>query len=290
MPITAATRLIALLGDPVSHSLSPIFQNAAFRAAGVDGVYVALRCDAAALPGLMRGIARAGGGGNITVPHKLEAARVIERATAAVQRTGACNTFWEEEGRLCGDNTDVAGFRAALRAVLASAAGARVMVLGAGGAASAALAGLEEERAAGVTLLARSPDRAEELRRRFETGRLQIRVARGPEEIRGERFDLVVNATPLGLRPDDPLPLEPADLASAGAVLDLVYGARPTRWVEAARALGIPAADGMLMLVEQGAAAFERWWGVPAPVEAMREALAAVRSSAPATGDHRAMA
>jgi len=290
MPITAATRLIALLGDPVSHSLSPIFQNAAFRAAGVDGIYVALRCDAAALPGLMRGIARAGGGGNITVPHKLEAARIVERATAAVQRTGACNTFWEEEGRLCGDNTDVAGFRAALRAVLASPAGARVLVLGAGGAASAALAGLEEERAAGVTLLARSPSRAEELRRRFEAGRLEIRVARGPEDIHGERFDLVVNATPLGLRPDDPLPLDAADLAAAGAVLDLVYGAGPTRWVEAARALGIPAADGMLMLVEQGAAAFERWWGVPAPVEAMREALAAVRSSAPAAGDHGAMA
>ncbi|HEX7089042.1 MAG TPA: shikimate dehydrogenase [Longimicrobiales bacterium] len=277
MPITATTRLIALLGDPVSHSLSPIFQNAAFRAAGVDGVYVALRCDAATLPGLMHGIARAGGAGNVTVPHKQEAARIVERATATVQRTGACNTFWEEEGRLCGDNTDVAGFRAAVRAVLASAAGARVLVLGAGGAASAALAGLEEERAAGVTLMARSPDRAERLRRRFETGPLRVHIARGPEEIRGERFDLVVNATPLGLRPDDPLPLDPADLASAGAVLDLVYGARPTRWVEAARALGIPAADGMLMLVEQGAAAFERWWGVPAPVEAMREALARVR-------------
>jgi shikimate dehydrogenase len=285
MPITAGTRLIVLLGDPVSHSLSPIFQNAAFRAAGVDGVYVALRCDAAALPGLMRGIAWAGGAGNITVPHKLEAARIVERATAAVERTGACNTFWAEEGRLCGDNTDVAGFRTALRAVLASAAGARVLVLGAGGAASAALAGLEEERAAEVTLLARSPERAEELRRRFETGPLRIRVAPGREAIRGERFDLVVNATPLGLRPDDPLPLDPEGLAAAGAVLDLVYGTGSTRWVETARALGIPAADGLLMLVEQGAAAFERWWGVPAPVEAMREALAAVRTGARATGD-----
>src|SRR5690606_22243888 len=106
---TSATRLIALLGNPVAHSISPIFQNAAFRHAGVDGVYLALRCEGAAVPGLLRGIALAGGGGNVTVPHKEVAAEAVDEPTEAVRRTGACNTFWSEGDRIRGDNTDVVG-------------------------------------------------------------------------------------------------------------------------------------------------------------------------------------
>jgi shikimate dehydrogenase len=130
---TAATRLIVLLGDPVAHSLSPAMQNAAFRAAGVDGVYVALRCDAEHLPGLLRGIAAAGGAGNVTVPHKQRVAALVDTRTAAVERTGACNTFWAEDGRVCGDNTDVEGFRAAVRALVGAPAGRRGLRLGARG-------------------------------------------------------------------------------------------------------------------------------------------------------------
>src|SRR5690606_22711034 len=112
--ITAATRLVALLGDPVSHSLSPTFQNAAFDAAGLDAVYLALRVSATELPGLLRGIAHAGGAGNVTVPHKEVAARAVDVPTEEVVRTGACNTFWCEGDRVHGDNTDVTGF---LRAI-----------------------------------------------------------------------------------------------------------------------------------------------------------------------------
>ncbi|HEV2149011.1 MAG TPA: hypothetical protein VGR37_16515, partial [Longimicrobiaceae bacterium] len=115
---SAATRLVALLGSPVSHSLSPTLQNAAFRAAGVDAVYVALQCGSGELPGLLRGIARAGGAGNVTVPHKEASALLLERRTGAVERTGACNCFWLEEGQVCGDNTDVAGFAGAAKALL----------------------------------------------------------------------------------------------------------------------------------------------------------------------------
>lgn len=110
--ITASTRTLALLGDPVGHSLSPILQNAAFQAAGVDGVYVAVGCAQEDLVGLMRGLARAGGGGNITLPHKEKAASVLDVPSDTVRRTGACNTFWgDERGRLHGDNTDVDGVR-----------------------------------------------------------------------------------------------------------------------------------------------------------------------------------
>ena len=276
MHISAATRLFALLGDPVSHSLSPLIQNAAFRAAGVDGVYVALRCTVETLPGLMRGIALAGGGGNVTVPHKEAACRVLDRAAAAAARTGACNTFWHEDGALCGDNTDVAGFRAAARELVPTTNGARVLLLGAGGAARAALAALEEEGGAAVTVLARTPSRAQELKDRFGAGRLAIHAVTDAADVRGQEFDLVVNATPLGLRPGDPLPLDLSTLGSVGAVLDMVYGSEPTPWVASAHSLGIPAVDGIPMLVAQGAAAFERWWGAPAPADAMRAALGAL--------------
>lgn len=269
-----ATRLITLLGDPVSHSLSPAFQNAAIRAAGLDGVYLALRCDGADVPGLIRGIARAGGGGNITVPHKEVAAETVESRTSAVERTGACNTFWLEDGRVCGDNTDLAGVRAAARALAGDLAGMRVLLIGAGGAARAALAVLLEDGVDSIQLLNRTPSRAAALLEEFP-GTDRASIASGLEAVARERFDLVVNATSLGLRDDDPLPLPLDAIADFGAALDLVYSPGETRWVHAAREAGIPAADGIEMLLHQGAAAFERWWQMPAPIEAMRAALTA---------------
>src|SRR5919109_2073438 len=163
VPITAQTRLFALLGNPVAHSLSPVFHNAAFRHAGCDALYVALRCDADSAPALLRGIAHGGGGGNVTVPHKASAAACVDRATELVRRTGACNTFWSETGVVCGDNTDVAGFRYALAALTADVAGAATLIIGAGGAAAAAVCALLDDGAARVTLHNRSPDRAHAL-------------------------------------------------------------------------------------------------------------------------------
>lgn len=271
---TARTRVTALLGDPVAHSLSPVFQNAALRAAGLDGVYVALRCDAAALPGLLLGIARAGGAGNVTVPHKEAAARTVERRTRAVERTGACNTFWLRDGEVWGDNTDVTGFAGAAGALLgAEPRGARVLLAGAGGAARAVLCALAEAGAGAVVVLNRTPGRAEALAGAFRDAGLRLSVARTPAELAGERFDLAVNSTSLGLRADDPFPLPAGGGPSFGAAMDLVYAPGETAWVRALRERGVPAADGVEMLLRQGAAAFERWWGMPAPVDAMRAAF-----------------
>ncbi|MET0400450.1 MAG: shikimate dehydrogenase [Longimicrobiaceae bacterium] len=271
---TSATRVVALLGTPVSHSLSPVFQNAALRAAGLDAVYVALRCDAAVFPGLLRGIARAGGAGNVTVPHKEAAVLATDRHTAAVERTGACNTFWLEGGEVWGDNTDVAGFAGAARALLGrEPRGARVLLVGAGGAARAVLCALADAGADQVVVLNRTPERAAALARAFGGGGPRLAVAGSAAELAGERFDLAVNATALGLRPDDPHPLPPDGGPELGAALDLVYAPDETAWVRAARERGVPAADGLEMLLRQGAAAFERWWGIPAPLDAMRAAL-----------------
>ncbi len=277
MSITSCTRVLTLLGDPVSHSLSPVVQNTACAETGVDGVYVAVRCSADDLPGFMRGLARAGGGGNITLPHKEKAAAVVDVASDAVRRTGACNTFWGgPDGRVHGDNTDVDGFRRALCAFAeGSPEGMRVLLLGAGGAARAALMGLLEEGVDEVILLNRSTERARAVARRI--GGAHARVAGLSEELRGQSFDLVVNATRLGLSPDDPSPLDFDILSRAGAAMDLVYGSVPTPFVRAAEKFGVRATDGAEMLVQQGAASFERWWDRAAPVESMREAYRKVQ-------------
>ena len=273
MEIGATTRLIALLGDPVDHSFSPTFQNAAIRGAGLDAVYLALRCDADRFPDLLRALVAAGGAGNVTVPHKRRAAELVEDATGAVRRTGACNTFWPEGGRVLGHNTDVAGFSAAARVLIGSPAGARVLVLGAGGAARAAVAALLDDRADAIHLLNRTVASAESLRKDLDPRGRRVAVVPDASGIRREGYDLVVNATPLGLQRDDAAPLAFNAVSRIGAVLDLVYRPGGTAWVREARQRGIDASDGSEMLLRQGAESFRCWFGREPPLETMRHAL-----------------
>jgi len=274
-PVTAATRVLALLGDPVAHSRSPVFQNAAIRALGLDGVYLALRCGPAELTGLLRGLALAGGGGNVTVPHKEAAYEAVDRATPAADATAACNTFWLADGEVWGDNTDVAGFHAALRLLLGrSIAGGRVLVIGAGGAARAVVHALASHGAERIVILNRTAERARDLAGRFGEAMARIDVVTSAEALAGDSFDLAVNATSLGLHADDPLPLDPRRAPPIDAALDLVYGpAGETPWIRAMGSHGVATADGTEMLLQQGAASFRRWWGVDPPMKAMRAAL-----------------
>lgn len=282
MPIGAGTRVLTLLGDPVDHSLSPRFQNAAIEAAGVDAVYVALRCDGERVVELARALAHAGGGGNVTLPHKARAAAALEVRSRDVERTGVCNTFWLENGRVHGDNTDVEGFGAAARSLIGSPAGARVLVLGAGGAARAAVLALLDARADGIHVLNRTPGRARALVEALDARGRRAAALEEAARVGREGYDLVVNATSLGLRADDPLPLALDRPVRVGAVLDLTYragSAEPgasTAWVRAARARGLPARDGTEMLLHQGAASFRRWFsGLEPDVDRMRRALLA---------------
>jgi len=274
-PVAASTRVLALLGDPVSHSLSPLLQNAAIRALYLDGVYVALRCSGDDLPGLLRGLARAGGGGNVTVPHKEAAFRAVDRRTAAAEASGAVNTFWLAEGEVWGDNTDVEGFTAAVRVLLGrSIAGGRALVLGAGGAARAVVHALTSHAVKEIVIVNRTGERARELAQRFAHGRTRIEVVGSVDALGAGAFDLAVNATSLGLHSGDPLPLDPAAAPPIEAALDLVYArGGETRWVRAMSAHGIPTADGTEMLLHQGAAAFRRWWSIDPPLDVMRAAL-----------------
>lgn len=264
-------RRYVLLGDPVRHSVSPAMHQAAFAAWGVDAEYVARRIAAAEVAPAMRDPALAGG--NVTVPHKLEAAAALARPSRAVRATGACNCWWRApDGALAGDNTDVGGLRLALAGLGFEAADARVLVLGAGGAARAAVHALVEDGAATVEILNRTPARARALRETAlrEAAREAIRVVEAPD--RAAVYDVVLNATSLGLSAADPLPL-PLDAERFGAAYDLVYAVGGTRWVRHARSLGIRAADGLEMLVGQAALSLRHWFpGRTPPLDAMRAA------------------
>lgn len=273
---SAERRLFALLGDPVDHSLSPVIHAAAFRELGVAALYRRIRAGPDEVADLMRAVAAAGGGGNVTLPAKGEAAAALDDATGAVGATGACNCFWANGQGLAGDNTDVEGFRRAVAGLLPAdagpggLAGRRVLLLGAGGGARAVLHACLQEDVESVDVLNRTLAHAEAAVREVGRGDGRLEVLAHRDD-RPPRYDLVVNATSLGLDPEDTLPLDLGEL-EVGAAFDLVYGADGTAWTRHARRLGIPARDGLEMLVRQAAASLRRWLDVEPPVQAMRRA------------------
>jgi len=223
-----STRLVALLGHPVAHSLSPRMQNAAFAARALDWAYVALDVAPEDLEGAVRGLVASGfAGANVTIPHKRAAAQLCDEADG-----DAVNTLVFADGRVAGFNTD--------REIVAGIDSQRVCLIGAGGAAAALLPGLRGE----VRQFSRRGD--------------------WPPDAAG--CDLVVNATPVR----DELLVEPH---AGQTIVELAYGDGETALVRAARAAGCAVIDGREALVLQGAASFERWTGLPAPVSAMRTAL-----------------
>lgn len=262
--ISGRTRVFALLGDPVAHSLSPAMQNAAFRVLGLDAVYVALRCGAEQVASLAIALAASGGGGNATIPHKLRLAEALARPSGSVRALGGANTFWGEDGVLSGDNTDVAGILDALARLGAPAT--RWLVIGTGGSARAVTAAAAE-RGAALAVASRDQGRAAQFGE--WAGGLGVAAA-DPSEC-----EVLINATPLGWQRGDALPARHQDYPRARWVLDLVYARGSTPWVRAAERDGLRAADGREVLVAQGSVALERWFpGVRAPVDAMRGAVA----------------
>ena len=236
--ISGRTRIVALIGDPVEASLSPQMQNAAFSARALDWAYVALRVPSDRLPEALRGVAALGfAGANVTTPHKTRAAELCDELDAEAVRAAAVNTLSVVDGRVLGSTTD--------GAVVADMHAGRAAVVGAGGAARSIVSALET---AGTDV------------------RVFSRRGKWPPDV--THADLVVNATPVR---DETL-FEPL---RGQTVIDLPYRAdgRPTATVSAARAAGCAVVDGLEALVRQGAASFERWTGMPAPVDVMRAAV-----------------
>jgi len=264
---------LVILGHPVSHSLSPVFQNAALEHAGLPVRSDRLDVAPEALHETLARLATERAGGNVTIPHK-EAVAAASRCTSLAERVGAVNTFWHERGRLIGHNTDVAGATACIAALCPSGiVDRRCAVLGAGGSAAAVLVALGDLGCRDVVVATRSPERAARLVARLAAyAGVSARVAGSVEDAVAEAA-LVINATPLGMR-DDAFPVSPAALSHDAAIFDLVYRVGETAWVRACRAAGHVVSDGLPMLIEQGAAAFECWFGMTAPREAMWRAIA----------------
>ena len=270
--IAGPSRLV-LLGNPVSHSLSPVFQNAALRSAGIPLTYEAIEVAAPDLGHVLTLLAEDNAAGNITIPHKEAACALCARLSPLAERVGAVNTFWIEQDRgdagiLVGDNTDVGGFEMLVRTTMDALPRGRIAMLGAGGAAAAALAAIEQWPGCEVTLYNRSQTRLARLASRFP---VVTRTALTTEDAVKDAV-LVVNASASGLE-DDILPVPIEALPFDAAVIDLVYRRGVTPWVRAALACGHRASDGLPMLIEQGALAFERWFATPAPRAEMWDAV-----------------
>lgn len=249
-------------------------QNAALRAAGVEGKYERREVTAAGLPDFMEAMRRgAYRGCNVTMPHKRLAAELCDSLEGDAAVLGVTNTVSVEGGRLLGANTDAAGFALALqRAGLSPAPGARAVILGAGGAASAvalALARLEVSR---LTVVARRPEVARAIERvaAADVTWVAVEWSRDTARVELAEAELVVNATPVGLHS---LPIDVHKLQPSCTVADVRYRPRPVDLVAAAAAAGHRALDGVGMLLCQGMLSFRRWTGIEPPWDAAEAAL-----------------
>lgn len=271
---------VGVTGYPLSHTVSPAFQQPAFDHYGISANYRPYPVDAEALPALIAQLHDAEWLGlNVTIPHKEAVLTLVDRCTPTAETIGAVNTLFKEDGSLIGDNTDAHGFLTALRTDGATdPAGKRVLVLGAGGAGRAVLVALAQAGAAQLTLANRHRERAENLLDSLEAAlHAQETAVVGwhSAEVRAAAMaaDIIVNSTAVGMAkgpaPDES-PLPPHVFRQDQTVFDLVYAPSRTHLLRFAQAGEARTLDGLPMLVYQGAAAFERWTGKPAPLKLMK--------------------
>jgi len=292
-PINATTRYCAVYGYPVRHSASPAMQNAGIAALGLNWRYLAFEVHPDSLRTCLEGAKAMGFVGlNLTVPHKLLALDMVDVLDESARRWGAVNTVLFEghsgdgvwrpvselssspvQARSHGFNTDAEAITRSIREDLSiDIRGRRVLLLGAGGAGRTAALKLASEGPAAIHLVNRTRSKAEAV-----AGEIRLR---NPEVVVSLEYptgtvDLLVNATSLGLKQDDALPLDEKhySLSKAGAVYDMIYRPAETPLLKAAKAAGCRVSNGLGMLLYQGAKALEIWSGSPAPVANMREAL-----------------
>lgn len=275
-------RLAALIGSPVRHSLSPVIHRAGFDAARVDWAYVAFdvapgRAGDALAAVRVLGIA----GLSVTMPHKDDVAAAVDRLDPAARALGSVNTVSWDGDQLVGSSTDGAGFVASLAAARVQVRGARVAVIGAGGAARSVIDALARGGAAESTVLNRTEERA----RRAASLTPAASVGTVADVARA---DLVVNATSVGMGVDPDrsgpgdMPCDPDLLHDGQVVADLVYHPLETAWLRAARRRGCTVVDGLGMLVHQAALQQQRWLGIAPDVGVLRAAAEAALTTDPA--------
>lgn len=275
--INGETRLYGILGDPVHSSLSPAMQNAAFAALEINAVYLPFPVHPEKLAQAVVGLAAGGVAGfNLTVPHKIAIQPLLDEITPEARAVGAVNTVRRDDSRLAGANTDGEGFLQALAEELDWAPqGKRVLLLGAGGAARGIAFSLLGAGLHTLIIANRTAARAEALAADCASHFPRCRVETLPMEgLAHSAPHLLVNATSAGMG-DGESPVELARLKIGEAVADIVYSPLETPLLAQAARLGLPACNGLGMLLHQGRLAFEYWTGRTAPLEVMRQALMA---------------
>jgi 3-dehydroquinate dehydratase / shikimate dehydrogenase len=262
--VDAATRIYGVAGDPIEHTLSPVIMNTAMRRENVNGVYLPLH--AKTLKDLIHCVREIPLHGlSITMPYKQAILPHLDNTDAHTTKIGACNTVVRgQDGKLYGFNTDIAGIIRPLEQRL-SIASAKVLVLGAGGAARAAVFGLKE-RGAEVWILNRTAVKAQKLARQAKAHTIKR------ADLRKIAFDVIINATPVGMGNTRDCPLKDEEI-QARVVFDMVYDPVETHLLQVARAKGIAVIPGVEMFVQQAARQFEIWTGKPAPAGDMLRAV-----------------
>lgn len=269
MDVSGKTKLVGIFGDPIEHTLSPAMHNSAFAALGLDMCYIPFHVHPNELPAAVRAVRSLNLlGVNITVPHKENVIPLLDDVDAEASFIGAVNTVVNSGNRLKGYNTDGRGFMSSLSEKGIDVSGKDVLMIGAGGA-SRAVSYYLSEKASSLSLYDIDTHKLNRLAGDLRKIRGNISLhdpARGTD-----RFHVIINATPLGLRPGDPFPLDPGQIRPDMVVCDLVY--KRTNLLREAETKGARTLDGSGMLLWQGVLAFELWTGIRPPVDVMREAL-----------------
>ena len=272
--ISAKTKVCCLIGDPVEHSLSPIMFNSAFKEMGIDCAYLAFRVLRSELGTAIAGIRGLSFvGSNVTTPHKEETLKYLDRLDPSAGLSGSVNVIHNVDGELVGYSTDGYGAIKALEEGGISIGGMRIMVLGYGGAARSVSFELARDgRAGGILIAGRDMIKASALANGISSFMRAEAITLKEGEKAGA--DLIINCTPVGMRPNtDESPLPPEALVGATAVMDLIYSPRETAFLRSAKAKGCKTIGGIEMLIHQGAKAFKIWFGKKAPIGVMRRAI-----------------
>lgn len=280
--INGSTLLAGVIGWPIEHSLSPAMHNAAYERLGLDWVYMPLPVrDSSEIPAVVSGMRSLPFVGfNVTMPYKRLMLELCDDVAAQARLCGAVNTVQVVDGRLMGYNTDGRGLMESLRDEVGFVPeGKRAVVLGSGGAAGAIVAALVLAGVSHMTIVSRDPVHADELITRMTPHARStelVVVASGEDSAHLIRAaDLIVNSTPLGMRPGDPMPLHAEWLHAGQVVSDMIYNPENTPLLQAAAAAGATPLGGLGMLVAQGAISLEIWNGdstISAPRDIMRAA------------------
>jgi len=269
--IDATTKVVGVIGYPVSHSLSPQMHNSAFAYLGLNYVYLAWEVEPAKLESAIEGVRGLGIVGlNVTIPHKEKVLNLVDELSEEAEMVGAVNTIHNLDGKLIGYNTDVEGF---LRALNEELEGKKAVVVGAGGAGRAVVYALVSNKARCI-ILNRTEEKAKELAERYK-GLGEVRAEKlNPTNLREalRDADILVNATSLGMKGEIIEGIEEG-IREDLVVMDLVYNPRETPLLRLAKEKDARIVEGWKMLLHQGAISFEIWTGKKAPLEAMEKVL-----------------